>query len=269
MVAPIKGYSADVESQSIDPNGGINKFQDEQTVQCPDKILVKRKVLRAHNSDAVGQIVTIVVDGKWLFTETDKAPLTAEQKSMYEKMVVDAPENRNRTKEEKDRLIAEMLSRAQQPSYVKVDLKAVEEAGGPSVRDYVALTGNLAAPLTPYKLDTLKLENETRDEWVLLAEIKQEGAPWSHNRLTIDRKTGFLKTVEAIVPVPDEPLILLRVKNVSPKAQIEVSLFKMELPAPISPGSPYVMDYTSMWLDQLKMQRTSAGEEGKSKSPPR
>jgi hypothetical protein len=91
MLAPIKGYTAEVESQSLDPNGGFDKFQDEQTVSCPVKMLVKRKVLTAHNADAVGDTATMIIDGNWLFTRTEEAPLTAEKKRIHEKMIMDAP----------------------------------------------------------------------------------------------------------------------------------------------------------------------------------
>jgi len=260
-LAPSRGYTAEVESQSLDPNGGFDRFQDEQTVRCPDRMLVKRKVLAAHNADTVGDRVTQLIDGTWLVTCTEK-PRSAEQRRRFEEMAARSSNGRVRTKEEMDQHMARLFG----DSYSKVNLQAVAQAGGPSVREYVAMTGNLADPLGAYKLDTLKLETENRTEWVLLAEYKQPGAPWPRNRLTIDKKTAFLKKVEAVIPELDHPVVLLRVKNVTRKAEIENSLFKLELPASNSLGSPYVSDNTKMWIDGIEMRRTAAEQNGKSET---
>ena len=258
LLAPVKGYTAKVESQGLDPNGGIDQFQDEQTVSCPTRMLIKRKVLQAHNSDAVGENVTIVIDGTRLSSRIERDPLTSEQKRSYERMVLDDPSLQSRTKEEKDKIVSTMLSYAQRPSHSKVNLEAVAKAGGPSVREYVAMTGNLADPLTPYKLDTLKFVSETPDEWVLLAEYKQKGAPWQYNRLTIDRRTGFLKQAEAIIPDagPDQSIMLIKVKKVSPTNHIDDSLFKAVLPAPDSTNAMFVLDNTDMVIEDIKSQQT-------------
>lgn len=264
MLAPIKGYTAQVESQSLDPNGGIDQFQDEQTVSYPSRMLIKRKVLVAHNSDAVGENVTTVIDGTWLSSCIERAPLTSEQKRSYERMVLDDPSLQSRTKEEKDKIVLTMLSYAQRPSYSKVNMEAVAKAGGPSVREFVAMTGNLADPLSPYKLDTLKLVSETPDEWVLLAEYKQKGVPWQYNRLTIDRKTGFLKQVEAVIPEAglDQSIMLIKVKKVSPTNHIDDSLFKAVLPAPDSTNAMFVLDNTDMVIENIKAQQTIDKENG-------
>lgn len=266
LLAPIKGYTAQVESQALDPNGGIDKFQDEQTVSCPNKMLIKRKVLVAHNSDAVGENVTTVIDGAWLFSCIERAALTSEQKRSYERMVLDDPSWQGRTKEEQNEQISKMLSYAQQSSFSKLNLQAVAQAGGPSVREFLAMTGNLADPLSPYKLDSLKLVNETPDEWVLLAEYKQKGAPWEYNRLTIDRKTGFLKQVEALIPEaePGQSIALVIVKRVSPTNYVDDSVFKMDLPATNSSNSPFVLDNTDMVIENLKAQQTISEEKNKS-----
>ena len=266
LLAPVKGYTAKVESQCLDPNGGVDQFQDEQAVSCPTRMLIKRKVLEAHNSDAVGENVTIVIDGTWLSSRIERAPLTSEQKKTYEKMVLDDPSWQNRTKEEQDKQISRLSSIMQQPSYSKVNLEAVAQAGGPSVREYVAMTGNLADPLSPYNLDTLSFVNETPDVWVLLAEYKQKGAPWQYNRLTIDRKTGFLKQAEAVIPEAglDQSIMLIKVKNVSPTNHIDDSLFKMDLPGHGSTNSPFVLDNTDMVIEDIKTQQTINKEKGSS-----
>ncbi len=41
LLEPVKGYTAQVESQGLDPNGGVDQFQDEQTVSCPTRMLIK------------------------------------------------------------------------------------------------------------------------------------------------------------------------------------------------------------------------------------
>jgi hypothetical protein len=173
-------------------------------------------------------------------------------------MVLDDPSWQIRTKEEQDKQISKLSSIMQQPSYSKVNLEAVAQAGGPSVREYVAMTGNLADPLSPYKQDTLKFVSETPGEWVLLAEYKQKGAPWQYNRLTIDRKTGFLKQAEAVIPEagPDQSIMLIKVKKASPTNHIDDSFFKAVLPAADSTNAPFVLDNTDMVIEDIKAQQT-------------
>lgn len=222
-LTPIKGYSGVIERQSLDPNGGFDKFLDEETVCLPDKMIVKRKVLDAHNSSAVGQDITMVIDGTWSFT----------------------------------RIVRDQANHPGEPSYSKTDLKAVERAGGPSIPEYISMMGNVVDPLRPYRLDTLKLETETRADWVLLAQFKQEGTPWATNRLTIDKKTGFIQRIEAVIPELPEPVLLLNVKKVTAKEHFDESQFTMDLPSSDSPMKrPYVSDDTHMWIQSLEAKRT-------------
>ena len=101
----------------------------------------------------------------------------------------------------------------------KNTLKSIEQAGGPSLRMYMAYFGNLTAPFGIYKMETLKLESETAKDWVLTAEyIKLPAMPhwlpnWT-NRLTIDKTTGLIRKLEAITREIGT-VILLDVKRVS------------------------------------------------------
>ena len=193
----IKGYTAEVERQILDVNGGFDKFIERQTVRCPDQMLVKGKVAAAHNKDTVGNNIITVIDGSNLYSRSDN------------KYYNDAG---------------------------KKSFKEIEQAGGPSLRLFMAYMGNLADPFGIYKLDTLKLESENSNEWVLTADYKQLPAmpywlPRWTNRITIDKKSGLIKKLEALIKELEEPVILLDVKRVSTftdAADIPESTFKIE-----------------------------------------
>ncbi len=186
-----------MERQILDVNGGFDKFIEEQTVRCPDQMLVKGKVAAAHNKDAVGKSITTVIDGSNLYSRSDSKYYDDKSKSSFKK---------------------------------------IEQNGGPSLRLFMAYMGNLADPFTIYKLDTLKLESENSNEWILTADYKQLPAmpywlPRWTNRITIDKKSGLIKKLEALIKELGEPVILLDVKRVSTftdAADIPESTFKIE-----------------------------------------
>jgi hypothetical protein len=76
--------------------------------------------------------------------------------------------------------------------------------------------------------------------------------------LTIDRKTGFLKQVEAVIPEAgfDQSIMLIKVKKVSPTNHIDDYLFKAVLPAPDSTNAMFVLDNTDMVIEDIKSQQT-------------
>ncbi len=215
-VASVKQFTASMDSQFLDPNGGFDKFADELTFRAPDKLRLSRKVLQAHNDDMVGQKITTVVDGAWMLSRMESAAHD----------------------QDRPRIL-----------YSKVNLKTVEKEGGISVREQLAYIGNLADPFTPYQQDTLKLVAETETNWVLLAKYKETGAPWQTNRLTIEKATGILKKLEALIPEMDEPVVLVEVRKISLEAEVPDSIFEMDLP------SSGVQDNTSQWLENLKEKR--------------
>lgn len=99
--------------------------------------------------------------------------------------------------------------------------------GAPPRRDYIAKLGYLVDPFGQYKMETLKLDKETETEWVLVAEYKYPNA-WK-NRLTIDKTTGLLKKVEALIKELGNSVVLLDVKRVSLSTDdMPDSLFKIE-----------------------------------------
>jgi hypothetical protein len=220
-LSSVKQYTAIVQSQSLDPNGGFDRFADELTVRSPDKLRLNRRVLEAHNADMVGQKVTTVVDGTWMFTRTQYGPPGSD---------------------------------GSRPTYSKVNLKSVEKAGGPSLREQMAYMGNVADPFAPYRLNTLKLSKETSQVWILLAEYKQKDAPWQTNRLTIEKETGFLKKLEALIPQMDEPVVLSDVTKVSVTAEVQDSIFQMDI---LVGDAAHVSDYTSMWIDAVKARQST------------
>lgn len=193
----IKGYTAKVERQILDVNGGFDKFIEEQAVRCPNQMLVKGKVAAAHNKENVGNSITTVIDGSNLYSHSNNKYYNDAEKKSF---------------------------------------KEIEQAGGPSLRLFMAYMGNLADPFTIYKLETLKLESETAKEWVLTAEYKQLPAmpywlPRWTNRITIDKKSGLIKKLEALIKELEEPVILLDVKSVSTfsdASDIPESIFKVD-----------------------------------------
>ncbi len=192
-----KGYTAEVERQILDVNGGFDKFIEEQTVRCPDQMLVKGKVAAAHNRDTVGRNITTIIDGNNFYSRSDNKYYDDKSKNSF---------------------------------------KSIEQAGGPSLRLFMAYMGNLADPFAIYKMDTLKLESETANEWVLTAEYKQLPAmpywlPRWTNRITIDKNSGLIKKLEALIKELEEPVTLLDVKRVSiftNASDIPESNFKIE-----------------------------------------
>ncbi len=196
-LSQIKGYTAKVERQVLDVNGGFDKFIEEQTVRCPDQMLVKGKVVAAHNRDTVGRNITTIIDGSNLYSRSDNKHYDDRSKKSF---------------------------------------KEIEQNGGPSLRLFMAYMGNLADPFAIYKLDTLKLESETANEWVLTADYKQLPAmpywlPRWTNRITIDKKSGLIKKLEALIKELEEPVILLDVKSVSTfsdASDIPESTFKVD-----------------------------------------
>ncbi len=189
----IKGYTAEVERQILDVNGGFDKFIEEQTVRCPDQMLVKGKVAAAHNRSDIGKSIISVIDGSNLY------------------------------------------SRYGDITGGKSSFKEFEQNGGPSLRLYMAYLGNLADPFAIYKMDTLKLESENANEWVMTADYKLLPAmpywlPRWTNRITIDKKSGLIKKLEALT-IELGPVILLDVKRVSTftnASDIPESTFKIE-----------------------------------------
>lgn len=227
-LADIKGYDAEVESQNLDPNGGFNKFNEEHTVWLPDRMRVKRKVLVAHNHDQVGQEITTVIDGTWLMTRAESVHTSCPRG----------------------------------PAYSMANLKVVEAVGGPSVLEYISMMGNLADPFRLYRLDTLKLKRETESEWIFLAEYKKAFSGWEGSILTIDKKTAFLKKVEAVVPEIDrsemgDSVVLLVVKKVIQKDTFTNDLLKLELPS-LDPRKPLHIDDTDRLVIYFKRQQERA-----------
>jgi hypothetical protein len=222
-LSSVKHYTAIMQSQCLDPNGGFDRFADELAVHPPDKLRLNRRVLQAHNADMVGQKITTVVDGTWMFIRTQYGPPGSDER---------------------------------RPTYSKVNLRSVEKAGGPTVREQIAYVGNIADPFAPYKLDTLKIAEETSRVWILLAEYKEKDAPWPTNRLTIEKETGFLKKVEALIPQMEKPVTLIDVTKISVTAGVHDSVFQMELPAGDAADVAHVSDYTSMWIDAVKARQS-------------
>ena len=227
MLAPCRGYSAEVEIRSLDPNGGFAHFRDEQNVSLPNRMFINRTILKAHNSDQEGANITIVVNHGQMVSRMTRS---------------------------------EQWGGMDDVTYRKTDLNAIEQAGGPSIPDIMADIGNLADPLRPYNLLTLTIEKETRREWILVGEFSQAGMPWRQNRITIDKGTGFLTEVEAIIPELYESVILLKVNRVSTKYRTEDSFYRLDTPPANASGTPFVMDDTDMWIESIRAQKQTHAE---------
>jgi ankyrin repeat protein len=255
-VAAIKGYDAELGRMVLDPNGGFAEFTDELTVRLPDRMLLKRNVQKVHDPAQAGSKVIMTVDGTWLFIQNVPPPPSPERIKNYQEMLKQqSPGGKPYTQAEIDKLMAERVRYLMRPGLTMVNLKTVEQAGGPSVGEYISTQGDPANPFAPYKLDTLKLASETPGEWVLLADWREPGIPWPHQRLTIDKQTGCLKELAAQIPGTEHFVPLMKVKKLLPKDNLADGVFQMQIPKKESPDFTSVEDYTTMWISNLKEQR--------------
>lgn len=252
-LAPIKGFTAQAETCNLSPNGGFERFKEEISLRRPDKMYIKRTVLAAHNADANGQVITIVIDGTWSHARIDRPAQPTEQRKLMEAAIrkeLDSPEATKRTDKEKEEFVTQTMEFTERPSCSKTNLKAVEQAGGLSVREYLSGMHNLLDPFAQYDLKTLKLKKETPDEWVLTVEDKKKGPDWPENRLIIDKKTGFLKKVEIDLTEPARTVVLLDVKSITTQESLPDSIFQMEIPKSVN-----VIDNTDQYLMDIKEQK--------------
>lgn len=186
-LAKIKGYTATIERQERDVNGGVNKYQEEHTVLCPDKFIIDRLILNAHNYDRIGENVIIAANEKWILSKNHE----------------------DSSKE----TVSEMEKVSKMPR-----------------RDLIALHGYmiLTDPFAPYKMESVKKITETDKAWILGVEYKTQFKPWMDG-LTIDKETGMLKKVEAILPQYGATIVFLDIKKLSLATdKIPESMFKIE-----------------------------------------
>lgn len=142
--------------------------------------------------------------------------------------------------------------------YIKCYLKRLVEEGDITTEEYLAAMGDLLHPFDQFRLESLKLEEETPESWVFSGECNYGMIPWASTRITIDKRTGLLSQVQTDQgqfgqgkirnAIGKENLItLLKAEEVGILDQVEMSQFALAIP----PAAP-VEDVTEGILWQLK-----------------
>lgn len=260
-LAAIKGYEAELQEPIIDPTpDGFSGWTSEQTVCLPDRMILKQKGVYIDDPKRTGNVITTVIDGTWKF-QVVRQQTSPEEIKNYRQMVKQAClKGKPLNLKEIDKRVDETQRFLAQTSFSKTNLKAIELAGGPSVSEYIATQANPVTPFAPYKLETLKLAGETPSEWILLADQRTQDTDWPHHRLTFDKETGFLKEIAALLPETDNFVVFLTVKKVSPRSDLEDSLFQMKIPDKDSLDSFGEIDLTDMRIASIKAQRKAETE---------